>query len=51
MVAHFTMQEHSLDDLKVIGIENIKTKWRKLRVRFWVVVLRTLLPEGPNLDD
>ncbi len=40
MAAHFNLQDHSLDDLKVMGIEKIwnnDTDRRKLRERFWIL--------------
>lgn len=40
VAAHFNLQDHSLDDLKVMGIEKIwnnDTDRRKLRERFWIL--------------
>lgn len=54
VAAHFNLQDHSLDDLKVMGIEKIwnnDTDRRKLRERFWILELRTFTPEGLNLDN
>lgn len=53
MPANLNLQDHSLDDLKMMGIEKIRdnnTKGRKLRGRFWVVEFRALLLEGLTLD-
>ena len=54
VAAHFNLRDHSLDDLKVVGIENIRdndTDRRKLRERFRIFEFRTLAPEGLYLDN
>ena len=44
-----------IEDLKVMGIEKIdhnnSRKQRKLRERYWIFKLRTLMPEGLNIED
>ena len=53
--AHFNQPNHSYEDLRVMGIEKIdrnnSRKWRKLRERYWIFELRTLTPEGLNIED
>ena len=52
--AHFNQPDHSLKDMSVMGIEKIhvnNTDRRKLRERFWIFELRTLTPEGLNIDE
>ena len=43
------------DDLEVRGIEKIRdhgsTQWRKHRESYWIFQLRTLAPNGINLDE
>lgn len=54
VAAHFNQPDHSLKDLKVMGIEKIHnndTERRKLRERYWIFELRSLTPEGLNIDD
>ncbi len=51
VAAHFCQSDHSPGDLEVRGIEKIhddNTQWRVERESF---TLRTLAPEGMNLDD
>ena len=53
VVNHFNQLDHSLEDLKEMGIEidSNNTEWRKLREHYWIIELRTLTPEGMNIDD
>ena len=53
VAAHFNQPYHSLEDLRVMGIEKIEDskKWRKLRERYRIFNLRTLMPEGLNIED
>ena len=56
VAAHFNQPDHSLEDLRVMGIEKIEDhnnskKRRKLRERYWIFELRTLTPEGLNIED
>ena len=56
VAAHFNQPDHSYEDLRVMGIEKIEDhnysrKRRKLRERYWIFELRTLMPEGLNIDD
>ena len=55
VAAHFTLPDHSVDDLEVMGIEKIRegdtTQWRKLREKYWIFNLKTLTPSGLNLED
>ena len=56
VAAHFNQPNHSYEDLRVIGIEKVKDrnnsrKWKKLRERYWIFELRTLTPEGLNIED
>ena len=51
---HFNQPDHSIEDLKVMGMEKINNnskKQKKLRERYWIFELRTLTPEGLNIDD
>ena len=53
VATHFNQPDHSLEDLKVMGIEKIEDhnnsrKWRKLRKQYWIFDLRTLTPEGSS---
>ena len=49
VAAHFTLPDHSVDDLEVMGIEKIResdtTQWRKLREKYWIFTLKTLTPK------
>ena len=55
VAAHFNQPDHSLEDLRVMGIEKIdhnnSKKRRKLRERYWIFELRMLTPEGLNIED
>ena len=55
IVAHFTLPDHSVDDLEVMGIEKIcegyTTEKRKLREKYWIFTLKSLKPNGLNLED
>ena len=54
VAAQFCQPDHSLEDLEVRGIERIhddSTQWRRERESYWIFTLRTLTPEGMNLDD
>ena len=56
VAAHFNQPDHSLEDLRVMGIEKIEDynntrKRRKLRERYWIFELRMLTPEGLNIED
>ena len=51
---HFQIPGHTIDDLKVTAIEQIKRedpKWRKEREKFWRHKLRTNYPQGLNVWD
>ena len=54
VAAHFCQSDHSIEDLEVRGIEKIhnnSTQWRRERESFWIFTLRTLAPDGMNLDE
>ena len=54
VAAHFCQSDHSMEDLEVRGIEKIynnSTQWRRERESFWIFTLRTLAPDGMNLDE
>ena len=54
VAAHFNQSVHSLNDLRVMGIEMIHTnsaQWRKRRESYWIFILDTTTPKGMNLDD
>ena len=54
VASHFNQPDHSLEDLRVMGIEKIKNyskRQRKLRESYWIFELRTLMPEGLNIND
>ena len=56
IVAHFCQSDHSMKDLEVRGVEKIynsSTQCRRERKResFWNFTLRTLAPDGMNLDE
>ena len=54
VATHFCQPDHSLEDLEVRGIEKIhnnSTQWRRERESFWIFTLRTLTPDGMNLDE
>ena len=51
---HFQLPDHSLADLWVTAIEQIKSadvEWRRRRERFWRHKLRTNYPDGLNVWD
>ena len=53
VAAHFNTQGHSFDDMKVMVIESLglaPAARRKRREGFWIYTLRTLAPEGMNLE-
>ena len=50
---HFNGKEHSIQDLKIVGIEKIKKQdihLRKIRESFWIKKMNTLKPNGLNLN-
>ena len=54
VATHFNQPDHSLEDLRVIGIEKIEDhnnsrKRRKLKERNGIFKLRTLTPERLNI--
>ena len=54
VAAHFSQPGHSAGDLQVCGIEKIhrdSATWRKQRESYWIFELRTLIPNGLNLND
>ncbi len=54
VAAPICVEDHSLEDLEVKGIEQIRnngTQWRRERESYWIFTLRTLAPEGMNLDE
>ena len=54
VAAHFSQPGHSTGNLQVCGIEKIhrdSAMWRKQRESYWIFELRTLIPNGLNLDD
>ena len=54
VAAHFCQSDHSIEDLEVRGIEKIhdnNTWWRRERESFWIFTLRSLAPDGMNLDE
>ncbi len=54
VAAHFCQANHSLRDLEVKAIEKIHnngTQRRRERESYWIFTLRTLAPEGINLDE
>ena len=54
VAAHFCQSDHSIEDLEVRGIEKIhdnNTQWRIERESFWIFTLRSLAPDGMNLDE
>ena len=54
VAVHFCQPDHSAEDLEVRGIEKINvnnTGRRKYRESYWIFTLKTLAPEGMNLDD
>ena len=54
VAAHFCQPDHSMEDLEVRGTEKIHNssmQWRRERESFWIFTLRTLAPDGMNVDD
>ena len=54
VAAHFCQSDHSAEDLEVRGIEKIhenNTDRRKRRESYWMFTLKTLAPQGMNLDE
>ena len=54
VAAHFCQSDHSAEDLEVRGIEKIhenNTDRRKRRESYWIFTLKTLAPQGMNLDE
>ena len=48
---HFASNNHRIDDLKIVGIEKIKSNdihYRKIRESFWIKKMGTLKPNGIN---
>ena len=52
VAVHFNTQEHSFSDINVMVIEVglAKIARRQRRERFWMYTLRTIAPEGMNLE-
>lgn len=53
IVDHFNLQNHSIDDISLKGIESIHKKTEHIirkRESYWIAKLRTLKPEGINSD-
>ena len=50
IVRHFTQPNHSVENLKVVGIEKVYGTeiYRKVKETFWIKKLQTLEPEGLN---
>ena len=51
---HFQSKDHSVQDMEVLVIEQIRaqdTQLRKTRERFWRHKLRTMYPQGLNVWD
>ena len=54
VAAHFCQPDHSLENLQVMRIEKSHkecTKWRQERESYWIFTLKTLTPNGLNLDE
>ena len=50
---HFNSTDHSLEDLSIYIIEKIHREeavFRKAKESYWIQTLRTLAPEGLNLE-
>ena len=48
---HFSTDSHSLDSIKIVGVEKIKRRdihMRKIRESFWIEKLQTINPHGLN---
>ena len=49
----FNSERHSLEDLPIFVIEQIHQEeayFHKAKESYWIHTLRSLAPEGPNLD-
>ena len=54
VAAHFNTLGHTFEDLTIMVIEELgsaPTERRKLRERFWIHTLRSVAPQGLNLED
>ena len=50
---HFNSKDHSLEDVSIFVIEQIHREdanFRKRKESYWIQILRSLTPEGLNLD-
>ena len=48
---HFNSKDHTIEDVKIVGVEQIKRKdihLRKVRESFWIKKMGTLQPNGLN---
>ena len=48
---HFNQEDHSVEDMSIVGIQRMRTKYihyRKLREAFWINKLNTIQPQGLN---
>lgn len=48
---HFNVKGHTINDVKIVGIEKMKTRdihFRKVRESFWIQKMKTLTPKGLN---
>ena len=53
VAAHFNSEGHSLQDLSIFVIEQIhreEASYRRAKESYWIQTLRSLAPEGLNLD-
>ena len=54
VAAHFTWPDHSLEDLRIMGIKRVyheDATLRKLRESYWISTLVMLAPTGRYIDD
>ena len=54
VAAHFNLPRHSMDDLTIMVIEKIwreDVQLRRRRESYWIHHLRSVAPEGMNLED
>ena len=54
IAAHFNLRNHSVDDISLMGIEQIRKKSEAIirkRESFWILTLKTLAPKGINADE
>ena len=54
VAAHFTQLDHSLEDLRIMGIKGIyheDATVRKLCDSYWISTLVMLAPTGRNIND